>query len=249
MCFRNAPGDVILLQGCCHNPTGADLDKDQWDRVADVLTERKLVPFVDFAYQGLGRGLDDDAYGVRCILSRVEEALVAYSCDKNFGLYRERTGALFALGQNPVAAKTMRDNMSALARVNWSMPPDHGAAVVRSILESEELSCAWRQELAGMQRRITDVRHALAEADPRLAFLPRQCGMFSQLPIGADAVARLRAEHGIYMPASGRINLAGLRLDDIGTFLAGLEAVGALSHESDKNSGATSRVGERMLTI
>jgi aromatic-amino-acid transaminase len=242
------PGDVILLQGCCHNPTGADLDKDQWNRITNVLIERKLVPFVDFAYHGLGRGLEKDAYGVRCILARVEEALVAYSCDKNFGLYRERTGALLALGQNPGVAKTMRDNLSALARVNWSMPPDHGAAVVRTILESKDLTGAWGQELERMRRRITDVRHALAAADPQLAFLTRQSGMFSQLPISLNAVARLRAEYGIYMPTSGRVNLAGLRLSDIPVFLAGLEAVGTLPYKKFNTSGTVNRFDAEVFT-
>ena len=229
---KASAGDVVLLQGCCHNPTGTDLDEHQWEQLADVVTERKLVPFIDLAYQGLGRGLNEDAYGVRCILSRVEEALVAYSCDKNFGLYRERTGALFALAQSPMTARTVRDNMSALARVNWSMPPDHGAAAVRIILESEDLTFAWQKEVERMQRRISGVRQALATAEPRLAFLARQCGMFSQLQIEVSAVARLRAEHGIYMPTSGRANLAGLRLKDLPIFLQGLKVVGALACSS-----------------
>ncbi len=225
-------GDVVLLQGCCHNPTGMDLDEPQWDTLADVLAMRRLIPFIDFAYQGLGRGVEADAYGVRRVLSRVEEALVAYSCDKNFGLYRDRTGALFAVGQSPATAGVIRDTMAALARVNWSMPPDHGAAVVRIILESRELTRTWRQELDDMQQRIVSVRRGLAKADNRLAFLLRQHGMFSQLQISPDAVGRLREAYGIYMPGSGRANFAGLRLQDIPNFLHSLQAVGAVPGRS-----------------
>ena len=228
-------GDVVLLQGCCHNPTGVDLDEPQWNALADLLAARRLVPILDFAYQGLGCGLDADAYGVRRVLSRVEEALIAYSCDKNFGLYRDRTGALFALGHSPETAGIIRDTMAALARVNWSMPPDHGAAVVRIILESHELTRSWRQELGDMQQRIVSVRRGLAKADDRLAFLLGQHGMFSQLQISPDAVVRLRKAHGIYMPGTGRANFAGLRLQDIPAFLHGLQAVGAMPERSSHN--------------
>ncbi len=222
------PGDVVLLHGCCHNPTGAELDPAQWDAVAALVAERGLVPFIDLAYQGLGDGLDADAYGARCVLARVEEALVAYSCDKNFGLYRERTGALFVLSRDAAAASIVYGNLLALARVNWSMPPDHGAAAVRTILESKDLTRVWRTELEGMCRRINAVRQALAAADPRLGFLSRQRGMFSQLPITPAAVAALRHDHGIYMAGSGRINLAGLQVADTDVFIGALVAVGGL---------------------
>jgi len=224
-----AAGDVVLLHGCCHNPTGADLDAAQWEEVAALLARRGLVPFIDLAYQGLGAGLEADAHGVRSVLAAVEEALLAYSCDKNFGLYRERTGALFVLARNGAAMDIVRGNLLALARVNWSMPPDHGAAAVRAILESADLERAWRAELADMSRRINAVRQALAAADPRLAFLSRQRGMFSQLPIAPAAVAALRRDHGVYMAGSGRINVAGLRTADAGAFVSALTAVGALS--------------------
>lgn len=222
------PGDVVLLHGCCHNPTGAELDAAQWDAVADVLAERKLMPFIDLAYQGLGGGLDADAHGTRRVLAAVPEALVAYSCDKNFGLYRERTGALFALAADADAASVVYGNLLALARVNWSMPPDHGAAAVRIVLDSPELSQAWRAELDGMAQRINAVRAALAAADRRLAFLARQRGMFSQLPIAPSVVAALRRDHGIYMAGSGRINLAGLQVAEAGTFVDALRAADAL---------------------
>ena len=225
------PGDVVLLHGCCHNPTGAELDPAQWDAVAQLLAERKLLPFVDLAYQGLGSGLDADAYGTRRVLTAVEEALVAYSCDKNFGLYRERTGALFVLARDADAASVVFGNLLALARVNWSMPPDHGAAAVRIVLDSPELSRLWRTELDGMARRINAVRAALADAEPRLAFLSRQRGMFSQLPISPETVATLRRDHGIYMAGGGRINLAGLQVADAGIFVNALRAVDGLPGE------------------
>lgn len=221
-------GDVVLLHGCCHNPTGAELDAAQWDDIAEFLARQGLVPFIDLAYQGLGEGLDADARGTRRVLASAEEALVAYSCDKNFGLYRERTGALFVLARDAAAAGIVHGNLLTLARVNWSMPPDHGAAAVRTVLASEELTRTWRTELDGMCRRISAVRHALAAADPRLAFLSRQRGMFSQLLIAPAAVAALRRDHAIYMAGSGRINLAGLRTADTGHFVRALEAVGAL---------------------
>ncbi len=225
------PGDVILLHGCCHNPTGAELDRGQWDIVAQLLAERGLMPFIDLAYQGLGGGLEGDAYGTRRVLAAVEEALVAYSCDKNFGLYRERTGALFALARDADAASVVFGNLLSLARVNWSMPPDHGAAAVRIVLDSPELSQTWRAELEGMCGRINAVRNALAAADGRLAFLSRQRGMFSQLPITPETVATLRRDHGIYMAGSGRINLAGLQIADAGIFVDALKAVGGLPEE------------------
>ena len=228
---RAEPGDVALLHGCCHNPTGADLDEAQWDRVADLLAERRVVPFVDLAYQGLGRGLDADAGGMRRVLARVEEALVAYSCDKNFGLYRDRTGALFVLARDTDRAAVVRSNMLTHARVNWSMPPDHGAAAVRLVLERPDLADAWRAELEGMGERIRAVRRALA-AHPALGFLAEQNGMFSVLPIGREAIAALRRDHGVYMAGSGRINVAGLRTGDAAAFTRALEAVGALSARS-----------------
>ena len=225
---RAAVGDVVLLQGCCHNPTGADPSPAEWDQLAALMAGRGLVPFVDLAYQGLGDGLETDAEGARRVLAGVGEALLAYSCDKNFGLYRERTGALFVLGRDAHAAGIVRDNLLGLARVNWSMPPDHGAAAVRVILESDELASNWRAELATMRLRIAAVRGALVAADPGLAFLGRQRGMFSLLPMMPASVAELRRDHAIYMAGSGRINIAGLRITDAGVFVAALADVGAL---------------------
>ncbi|MDK9695321.1 MAG: aspartate/tyrosine/aromatic aminotransferase [Siculibacillus sp.] len=220
------PGDVVLLHGCCHNPAGADLDDAEWDELAELLAARGVTPFVDLAYQGLGRGLEADARGTRRLVERLPEVLIAYSCDKNFGLYRERVGALYALAADAAAAETVKSNMAALARVNWSMPPDHGAAIVRTVLEDGELTALWRAELLEMGDRVRAVRAAIAAAEPRLAVLARQQGMFSTLPLTPEQIRRLRTDHAVYMAGSGRINLAGLRVGDVPAFVEALAAVG-----------------------
>lgn len=215
-------GDVILLHGCCHNPSGAGLDLAQWDALTSLVIERGLVPFIDLAYQGFGEDLENDVAGVRAMLRAVPEALVAYSCNKNFGLYRERVGALWVLSRTEAGNAIARSNLLGIARCLWSMPPDHGAAVVRLILEDEALSAAWRDELAQMRDRINGLRAALAEAHPALAAIGRQRGMFSILPLPRDVVVGLRGSHAIYMADSGRINIAGLTLDSIPGFVDAL---------------------------
>lgn len=207
---RAAPGDVVLLQACCHNPTGADYTMDQWRTIAETLAARGLIPFFDFAYQGLGDGLDADAAGMRLVIEHVDEALIGYASDKNFGVYRERVGALYVVTNNPRAVYTQA---MALARANWSMPSDHGAAVVRLVLQSPELTRDWMAELDTMRARILSNRARLAALNPRLASVERQRGMFSQIQIAPEAAARLKDEHGIYMVGSGRINVAGFRDD------------------------------------
>jgi len=219
------PGDVALLHGCCHNPTGADLDPDQWKRVATLLRDRGVLPLIDLAYQGLGSGLAADAAGVRIVLEQVDEALITYSCDKNFGLYRERTGALFAVSRDAAAAAVTQSNLLALARANWSMPPDHGAAIVRTILEDDDLTADWRLELEAMRARLVAIRALLAAADPALSALAGQRGLFSTLPLSPDQVRELREVHAIYMPSSGRINVAGLTPATAPRFVAALQAV------------------------
>lgn len=219
------PGDVVLLHGCCHNPTGADLDNAQWATVAEVIAERGLLPLIDLAYQGLGSGLDADAGGVRLVLGGVDEALIAYSCDKNFGLYRERTGALFALVPDAGTAAVTQSNLLALARANWSMPPDHGAATVRIILEDEGLTAQWALELATMCSRLNGVRHLLAELDPTLTPLRGHRGLFATLPLSPDQVRRLREDHAVYMAGSGRINVAGLTDESAPRFVSALDQV------------------------
>ena len=222
-------GDVVLLHGCCHNPTGIDFSREQWKEIAETLATRKLVPFIDLAYQGLGDGLEEDAWSTRLILDRVEEALVAYSCDKNFGLYRDRVGALFVLSRNAGEAETVASNLAGLARVNWSMPPDHGAAVARIVLERPELVRLWREELDGMRARINGNRAALAAADPALAFIRDQRGLFSNLSMTKPQAQALRARHAIYCADSGRINLAGMQPADAGAIVAALRAEGCLA--------------------
>ena len=220
-----APGDVALLHGCCHNPTGADLDVDQWTAVATLLRDRGVLPLIDLAYQGLGTGLEEDALGTRIMLDIVGEGLVAHSCDKNFGLYRERVGALYALSASSEQSHIVQSNLLSLTRANWSMPPDHGAAIVRVILEDAALNADWRTELAEMRDRIQQIRDLLAQADPALAPLANQRGMFSALPLSVGDVARLREMHGIYMPSSGRINLAGLTPETVVPFVDALASL------------------------
>lgn len=221
-------GDVVLLHGCCHNPTGMDFDFGQWQQIASLLAEKKLIPFIDLAYQGLGDGLEEDAKATRLILGSVDEALIAYSCDKNFGLYRERVGALYLMSRNVEQLKVAEGNLAALARVNWSMPPDHGAAIVRVILESAELTEIWRQELLGMCARINGNRASLASAHKDLGFIAKQRGLFSNLAMSKDTAIALRHKHGIYMADSGRMNLAGMQPSDADAIVKALLAEGVL---------------------
>ncbi len=213
-------GDLVLLHGCCHNPTGADLAPDEWKAVAEIVARRGLVPFVDLAYQGLGNGLEPDVAGTRLVVEAAEQALVAHSNDKNFGLYRERTGSLFVKGRSAEMAEVLLGNLMQMARTSWSMPPDHGAAIVRVVLDTPDLEADWRQELTEMCARIRSLRARLAAFDPRLAYIDRQNGMFSMLPISAEAVADLMKEDGIYMAGSGRFNVAGLSDGNVDRFAA-----------------------------
>jgi len=223
---RGAPGDVALLHGCCHNPTGADLNPIQWAEVADVCRERGLIPLVDIAYQGFGQGLDEDAAGLRGILSQCDEVIIAQSCDKNFSVYRDRVGCLFVKTGAASTTATAMGHVFQRAREMWSMPPDHGAAAARIILDDPELHARWLVELAAMRNRINSVRQRIASADPRLAFIGRQYGMFSMLPLGREQVLKLREDHAIYMAESGRFNVVGMGDQEIDRFIAAV--VGAL---------------------
>ena len=213
-------GDIALLQGACHNPTGADLDPQQWHAVTRVVVERGLIPLIDLAYQGLGRGLEEDAEGTWGILDACDEALVAQSCDKNFGVYRDRVGALFV----KTAAKESTANAMAhvlqMAREMWSMPPDHGGATVRTVLEDETLTAEWRAELDTMRDRLNGVRAQIAGADPRLGYIAGQYGMFSMLPLTKAQVFALREHHAIYMADSGRFNVVGMSDEALPRFIA-----------------------------
>jgi aromatic-amino-acid transaminase len=224
-----APGDAVLVHACCHNPTGIDPDLHFWERLADLAIERRLVPVIDMAYQGLGRGWEEDAAGVRLLAARVPHWLIAYSCDKNFGLYRERVGALFMQGASSAESRALFNHAVALARADYSMPPDHGAATVRTILESVALSARWRNELDGMRTRLRGLRAALAARGRigcvDLSALAHGFGMFAVLSLSAVQIDRLQSDHAIYLAPSGRINIAGLAIERIDAFVDALRAV------------------------
>lgn len=219
------PGDVALLQGGCHNPTGADLDARQWAEVTRAIVERELLPVIDLAYQGLGRGLEEDAAGLRGILDACDEVIVAQSCDKNFGVYRDRVGCLFLKTGSVEASQIAKAHVLQIAREMWSMPPDHGAAVVRTVLEEDALRADWRAELDEMRGRILSLRARLAAAHPALAFIAEQNGMFSMLPLTPAQVLTLREKNAIYMADSGRFNILGLADDDVERFVAAVLGV------------------------
>ncbi|NPV21461.1 amino acid aminotransferase [Bradyrhizobium aeschynomenes] len=216
---RAAPGDAVLIHASCHNPTGAPLTAQDWARITDVIATRGLVPLIDSAYQGFGAGLDGDAAGLRGMIAAVPEALLAVSCSKSFGLYRERTGALYAVAAAQATAETARSNLVALARTSYSMPPDHGSAIVKTILGTPELYADWSGELETMRQRLAALRRSFAEALggrwSNTIAIGVQEGMFSLLPVTPSEVMTLREKHGVYMPTSGRINIAGLKLADV----------------------------------
>ena len=211
-------GDLVLVHGCCHNPTGADLSADQWQALAEIVARRGLIPFVDLAYQGLGHGLEQDAAGARLVIAASEQALLAHSNDKNFGVYRDRVGSLHVKAPTAEIAATAYSNLLVLARTMWSMPPDHGAAVARLVLDTPELAADWHAELDEMCTRIRGLRARLASFDSRLAYIDRQNGMFSMLPLSPDSVVELRESEAIYMAGSGRFNVAGLSDENVDRF-------------------------------
>ena len=217
---KGGPGDVVLLHGCCHNPTGADLNPIQWAEVTDVCRERGLIPFVDIAYQGFGRGLDEDAAGLRGILTQCDEAIIAQSCDKSFSVYRDRVGSLFVKTGSSDTTATAMAHVFQRSREMWSMPPDHGGAAVHIILDDPQLAADWHVELDAMRTRINSVRQRIAAADPRLAYIGKQFGMFSMLPLTKEQVVDLRERHAIYMADSGRFNVVGMADEAIDRFVA-----------------------------
>lgn len=225
------PGDAVLLHGCCHNPTGVDYTDAQWDEIAPLLKAQGVLPILDLAYQGLGSGMEADAYGLRKVLATVPEALVAYSCDKNFGLYRDRVGAFYAVTSDADALAKAMSNGATIARASWSMPPDHGAAAVRLVLEDAELTKLWLAELDEMRDRMRWVRDRLAAAQQvgtvNMAPLGTQNGLFSMLPLNGEQILAIREKHGVYMAGSGRINIAGLTNGNIEKFIEALGDVAA----------------------
>ena len=222
-------GDVVLLHACCHNPTGFDLSQDDWHRVLDVVRRRELLPLIDFAYQGFGDGLEQDAWAVRLFARELPELLITSSCSKNFGLYRDRTGALIVCAGSADKLLDIRSQLAFLARNLWSTPPDHGAAVVATILGDPELKSLWADEVEAMRLRIAQLRSGLVEAlgphglGERFAHIGVQRGMFSYTGLSAEQVKRLREEHSVYMVSSGRANVAGIdatRLDLLAVAIA-----------------------------
>ena len=207
-------GDVVLLHGCCHNPTGFDPSDALWDKLANLASDRGWLPLFDVAYQGLGRGLDDDVAGLRTFAAKVPELLVAQSFSKNFGLYSERAGALTVRAEDAEVAANAFSQIRIAIRTNYSNPPRHAGSIVHTVLESDELTTLWREELEQMRTRIASMRMALAEALQGAArdfsFLRDQRGMFSYTGLSTDEVDALREQDGIYMVRSGRINVAGL---------------------------------------
>ena len=208
-------GDIVLLHGCCHNPTGANLTLPEWDEVAGLLEKTGAVPMIDIAYQGFGDGLDADAAGVRLIANRLPEVLIAASCSKNFGIYRERTGALIALS-DPARQEVTQGTLAYLNRQNYSFPPDHGARLVTMILADPALRAEWEAELEEVRLGMLTLREGLAtelqrlSGSDRFGFLAQHRGMFSRLGATPEQVERLKTEHGIYMVGDSRLNIAGL---------------------------------------
>ncbi|MFZ9709074.1 MAG: aromatic amino acid transaminase [Steroidobacteraceae bacterium] len=225
-----APHSIVLLHACCHNPSGADLTPAQWDQVTEVLARQRLIPFLDMAYHGLGEDLDRDAASIRQIAQAVPEAVVAVSCSKNFGIYRERTGLLAVLSAGSEPTAIVAGHLSSRARTLWSMPPDHGAAIVHRVLTTPELRQDWMTELANMTRRIRSLRSLLAErlsqATQRdFGWIAEQRGMFSRLPLTAEQVIAVREQHHIYMAPDGRINVAGVSPANVDHVAASVAAV------------------------
>ncbi|MCF7981725.1 MAG: aspartate/tyrosine/aromatic aminotransferase [Pseudomonadales bacterium] len=214
-------GDLVLLHGCCHNPCGADLTKAQWQTLSEMAEQQGFVPYIDIAYQGFGKGLVEDAYGVRLMAERLPEVIVASSCSKNFGIYRERVGALSIVTDSPESAITSTTQAASIARGMYSMPPSHGAAAVSLVLNMPELHQQWQVELTDMRDRINAMRELLVEkltmknASQDFSFIQNQLGMFSFLGITTEQVHQLREQYSIYMVDSSRISIAGMNHTNI----------------------------------
>jgi aspartate aminotransferase len=222
---------IVLLHASCHNPTGADLSEAQWHDVLALVKRRSLIPYIDMAYQGLGTGVAEDAFGCRLFAAELPEVVVAVSCSKNFGLYRERTGVLHVITETVPAADAILSQLVRIARTLYSMPPDHGAAIVQEILANDALRGSWADELGGMRNRIASLRRdlvaRLAKACPQrdFSFIERQRGMFSFLGVTKEQVHALRERHHVYMTDDSRMNIAGLKADNIAYFANAVASV------------------------
>jgi aspartate aminotransferase len=221
----------VLIHGCCHNPCGGDLSKEQWQALTKLCERRGLVPFIDLAYQGLAEGLEEDAYGVRLMAEKLPEVVVVSSCSKNLGLYRERVGAASFVSATPEQSKLVFANASNVARGIYSMPPDHGAAIVGKILHDAALRALWVEELAEMRSRLNGLRKLLvdklaARKTPMdFSFIANERGMFSFLGIPKDKVVRLREEFHVYMIESSRVNVAGVNHKNVDYIADSIAAV------------------------
>ena len=213
--------DAVLLHACCHNPSGMDLNQEQWQQIAEVSKQIGFMPVVDMAYQGFGTDLDTDAYGLRLMADTVEQMIICSSCSKNFGLYRERIGACSIIGRSAIAADIINSVLLSVVRVAYSMPPAHGAAIVETILGSNELTTQWHGELAEMRNRISDMRQLLVDklaengVTRDFSFITTQNGMFSFLGITPEQVQQLQDDYSIYIVGSSRISLAGISNDNV----------------------------------
>ena len=224
-------GDIVLFHGCCHNPTGLDPSPEQWDAIAAVVAERGLIPFVDIAYQGLANGIDEDRYAIEKLAANAEEMLVSTSCSKNFALYRDRVGTLSLISPNASVNGIVRSQVLQIVRTMYSVPPDHGCAVVSHIMRDAELKADWLDELAEMRDRLKGVRKrlvdALRERAPHRDFshITQANGMFCFLGVSVEQVQRLKSEFGVYMVDSGRINVAGITADNVDYLAEAIAAV------------------------
>lgn len=225
------PDDTVLLHGCCHNPTGANLTPEQWDQVAASLKKTGAFAFIDLAYLGFGDGLEADAYGVRKLAAELDELVMAFSCSKNFAMYRDRAGAAIAIAKDKDAAAIAQSQMGNIVRAAWSQPPDHGAEVVRVILNDKELRAEWEAELKAMRERMITLRETLAEEirkrsnSDKFDFVAEHRGMFSLLGLTVDQVNKLKEEEAIYMIDDSRINVAGLPDEKLGELAESILAV------------------------
>lgn len=226
------PGDVVLVHGCCHNPTGANLTMTDWAALADLLAKSQAIPMIDLAYQGFGDGLEADAGPTRLIAERLPEILIAASCSKNFGIYRERTGLLIGLSPDAATTAVTQGTLAHLNRQNFSFPPDHGARLVTIILTDEELRADWKAELEEVRLSMLSLRDQLAQelrrlsGSDRFGFLAQHRGMFSRLGATPEQVEEMRTKHGIYMIGDSRLNIAGLNAKTIPTLAQAVVDVG-----------------------
>lgn len=230
--LNNVPGgDIVLLHGCCHNPTGMDLSRNQWQAVADVIVARDLVPYIDIAYQGFADGLEEDAYPVRTMFERVPEMIVSSSCSKNFGLYKDRVGSLSIIAKDGTTSGYVRSQTMNIVRTMYSMPPDHGAAVVSHILNNAPLRDDWLVELTEMRDRLKEMRALLGAAlrekasDHDFSHIERANGMFCFVGISTEQVERLKSEFAVYMVNSSRINVAGITQGNVEHLASSIAAV------------------------